>query len=884
MSLSEVLAAFRQDPAFMRCVTAWERIPARPARVVSWPDGLAPRVIAAIRDQGIDRPYTHQAQAIEAALAGKHVVQATSTASGKTLAYNLPVLHTLLHDPGACALYLFPTKALAHDQLATLQPLTVRLSAGDGDPSLGTPISVRPYDGDTPSSRRSAIRREARLLITNPDMLHIGILPHHTRWARLFSNLRYVVLDELHVYRGIFGGHVANVLRRLRRVCRFYGSDPRFLCASATIANPRRLAERLVEAPVTLVSDDGAPRGEKHFILYNPPLVDAQLGIRRSAALAAKDIAARFLQADVQTIVFARARLTTEVLLGYLRDSVAAVRGHPDLVQGYRGGYLPSERRTIERGLREGKVRGVVATNALELGVDIGRLDACVMAGYPGTIASAWQQAGRAGRRAGISAAVLVASALPLDQYLVAHPRYFFGLPIEQALLDPDNLSVLVNHMTCATFELPFESGEPFGDFSETEAVLDALAEEGIVHRSTRHSEGAGADVRVRSRQRYTWIGEGHPAGNTSLRTGTPDNVVVQGVDSPAGRGGARVIGQMDRPSAPSLVHEGAVYLHSGVTYVVESLDWEAGIARVRAAELDYYTRASSTTDVRVVEEHSPSGQAPWLPDSDGNGTAAQLGVVRGYGDVLVTTRVTGYRKIKRYTHEVLAWAPLDLPEQELYTVGCWLTLSEDLTARLQDAGVLPSPADYGPNWPAQRDRARARDGYSCRHCGASERDGRAHDVHHITPFRAFGYVRGVNDFYKLANRLDNLITLCPACHRRVERARGARGALSGLAYLLRNLAPLYLMCDPSDLGSAVEIRGPESGLPTVTIYDRVPGGVGLSARLYELYGELLRATLDVVRRCPCADGCPGCVGPAGDAGAGTKVLTTKLLEAIVGK
>jgi DEAD/DEAH box helicase domain-containing protein len=874
----------------MRCVTAWERIPAQPARVVSWPDGLAPCVIAAIRDQGIDQPYTHQAQAIEAALAGKHVVQATSTASGKTLAYNLPVLHTLLNNPAACALYLFPTKALAHDQLAALQPLIVRLSTGDGDPSLGSPISVRPYDGDTPSSHRPAIRREARLLVTNPDMLHTGILPHHTRWARLFSNLRYVVLDELHVYRGIFGGHVANVLRRLRRVCRFYGSDPRFLCASATIANPRRLAERLVEAPVTLVSDDGAPRGEKHFVLYNPPLVDAQLGIRRSAALVAKEIAARFLQADVQTIVFARARLTTEILLGYLRDSVAAFHGDPGLVQGYRGGYLSSERRTIERGLREGKVRGVVATNALELGVDIGRLDACVMAGYPGTIASAWQQAGRAGRRAGLSVAVLVASALPLDQYLVAHPRYFFGLPVEQALLDPDNLSVLANHMACAAFELPFEAGEPFGGFSEAGAVLDALAEEGIVHRSTLHSNGleqsAKTDVSVRSNGRYTWIGEGHPAGKISLRTGTPDNVVVQDVDAdlPAGRGGARVIGQMDRPSAPSLVHEGAVYLHGGAAYVVESLDWEEGIARVRAAELDYYTRASSTTDVRVIEEHSPAEQAPWCPADERNGPGGQAGIVRGYGDVLVTTRVTGYRKIKRYTHEMLAWAPLALPEQELCTVGCWLTLSEELTTSLQETGVLPSPADYGPNWPAQRDRARDRDGYHCRHCGASERDGREHDVHHITPFRAFGYVRGVNDFYELANRLDNLITLCSACHRRVERTRGARGALSGLAYLLQNLAPLYLMCDPSDLGSAVQIRAPESGLPTVTIYDRVPGGVGLSARLYELYGNLLRAALDVVRGCSCADGCPGCVGPAGDAGPAAKVLTTRLLEAIVGK
>jgi DEAD/DEAH box helicase domain-containing protein len=856
MALADVLDGLRKDPAFMRCVTAWERLPARLARTAPWPEGLDARLIAAVQGQGIEQPYVHQAQAIEAALAGEHVVLATSTASGKTLAYNLPVLNALLNDPGACALYLFPTKALAHDQIANLQSQIANLQS---------PIAVRPYDGDTPSSHRSAIRREARLLVSNPDMLHTGILPYHPRWSRFFANLRYVVLDELHTYRGIFGGHVANVLRRLRRVCRFYGSDPRFVCASATIANPRELAERLIESPATLVDEDGAPRGEKHFVLYNPPLVDPQLGIRRSASLAAKDIAARFLQADVQTIVFARARLTAEVLLGYLRDEVAAVDGGPETVQGYRGGYLPHERRAIERGLREGAVRGVVATNALELGIDIGQLSACVMAGYPGTVASAWQQAGRAGRRAGLSAAMLVASALPLDQYLVTHPRYFFGQPVEQALLDPDNLAVLANHLTCAAYELPFERGEPFGNFDGVEEMLNALAEEEVLHHSGK---------------RYTWIGEGYPAAGLSLRTGDPDNIVIQDVSVDP----ARAIGLMDRPSAPVLIHEGAVYLHGGETYLVESLDWEQGLACVRAAELDYYTRASSTTDVQVVEEYSPRPSVPLSPSQGDKETRGQGEVHRGYGQLLVTTRATGYRTIKRYTHEMLAWAPIELPEQELHTTGYWLMLSGELTERLQEAGVLPPPIDYGPNWSEQRDAARARDGYRCRQCGAPEREDRRHDVHHITPFRAFGYVPGANDLYELANRLENLVTLCSACHRRVERARGARGALSGLAYLLRGLAPLHLMCDPGDLGSTVQFRAPETGLPTITLYDRAPGGAGMSVRLYELHDELLAAALDVVRRCPCADGCPGCVGPAGDVEPGTKALTRHLLEAVVGQ
>ncbi|MFW6115467.1 MAG: DEAD/DEAH box helicase [Chloroflexota bacterium] len=857
-SLSDVLASFRKDPSFMRCVTAWERVPARRARTSRWPKQLDPRVVATVRAQGIQQPYVHQARAIGTVLEGQHVVLSTSTASGKTLAYNVPVLDTLLNDPEACALYIFPTKALAHDQIANLKSLVSDMTARTSN--LPAPFTVRPYDGDTPSAHRSTIRNEARLLVTNPDMVHVGILPHHTRWMRFFSNLRYVVLDEIHTYRGVFGGHVANVLRRLRRICRFYGADPIFICSSATIANPRQLAERLVEAPVALVDDDGAPRGEKHVVLYNPPLVDKQLGIRRSATLVAKDVAARFLAADVQTIVFARARLTTEVLLGYLRDAITAAGGDRRAIEGYRGGYLPTERRAIERGLREGTIRGVVATNALELGVDIGQLSACVMTGYPGTMASAWQQAGRAGRRAGLSSAVLVASALPLDQYLITHPDCFFGQPVEHALLDPDNLAVLTNHLACAAFELPFEPDEPFGGVDDVAEILDALADEALLHRYNGH---------------YAWIGEGYPAAGLSLRTSSPDNIVIQRTadDSFAG---PEVIGEMDRPSAPTLIHQGAVYLHGGDTYVVESLDWDEGIAEVRAAELDYYTRASATTDVDVLETLRSSGEADQARGS------CEESLSHAYGELLITTRATGYRRIKRYTHEVLGWAPIDLPEQKMRTIGYWLALSRTLTEDLQRAGVLKPTIDYGPDWPTQRDAARARDNYRCRRCGAPEQDDRRHDVHHITPFRAFGPVPGRDDLYQQANRLENLITLCPSCHRQAERARGARGALSGLAYLFRNLAPLHLMCAPGDLGSAVQARATRTELPTVTLYDTAPGGAGLSPQLYQIREELLRASLARVRECACTDGCPACVGPAGDIEPGTKALCERLLQAIV--
>ncbi len=838
MDLSELLARLRADPDFMRCVTAWKRIPARPARTGPWPADLDSRLVSAARRLGIKALYSHQAEAVAAALDGQNVVQATAAASGKSLAYNLPVLHTLLTDPQACALYLFPTKALAHDQIAALEPFVS---------ALQPPIAVRPYDGDTPASQRRAVRSQARLLVSNPDMLHAGILPHHTRWARFFANLRWVVLDELHVYHGVFGSHVANLLRRLRRVCRFYGAEPRFLCASATIANPGELAERLLEAPVVTVTRDGSPHGEKHLVLYNPPLTDPQLGTRRSALLSALDIAARLLRADIQTILFARARLTVEVLLGYLRDLAVADGQNPERVRGYRGGYLPTQRREIERGLREGTVRAVVATNALELGVDIGALTGCVMVGYPGSISSTWQQAGRAGRSAEASLAVLVASPSPLDQYLVTHPRYFFGRAVEQGLLDPDNLAILTSHLACAAYELPFEAGEPFGGFSAAQELLDLLVGEGSLHRSNG---------------RTIWIGEEYPAGKVGLRSGGPDSVVIQDIatDPP------QVIGQIDRPSAPLLVYPGAVYPHEGATYLVEALDWEGGLAQVRAETVDFYTRASATTEVAVLETIERRGNENWEA---------------GLGRLEVATRATGYRQVRRYTHEVLGWGEIDLPEQRMATVGTWLDLSEGLVGRMEEEGVLRPRIDYGPNWPTQREAARARDGYQCRHCGAPEREGHHHDVHHIVPFHTFGYIPGTNDLYRLANSLDNLITLCPSCHRRAERARGARSGLAGLAYLLRHLAPLYLLCAPDDLGAAVESRAQATGLPRLIFYDRTPGGAGLSPRLYEMFETLLEAGLERVRACPCADGCPGCVGPAGEQEPGTKQRSRRLLTAL---
>jgi DEAD/DEAH box helicase domain-containing protein len=845
MTIDDVLDRLRLDPGIMANITAWERIPARPARYADFPDKLESRLIAALRENHSAPLYTHQAAAVDAALVGENVVVVTGTASGKTLCYNLPVLQTLLNDSEARALYLFPTKALAQDQAAVLTQFLERIRAVEQ-------IPVRTYDGDTPQARRRGLRQEARLLISNPDMLHAGILPHHPRWTDLFENLRWVVLDEMHTYRGIFGSNVANLIRRLRRICRFYGSDPRFILTSATIANPKELGEKLIEAPVQLISQDldGSPRAEKHILIYNPPVIEPVLGIRRAYTLESTRLAETFLRAEVQTVVFARARLTTEVLLGYVRDAYERTGGDPGAIRGYRGGYLPLERREIERGLRAGDVRGVVATNALELGVDIGQLGAAVIAGYPGTIASLWQQAGRTGRRSKVSAAILVASAAPLDQFVATHPSYIFERSPEMGLINPDNLAILLRHLRCAAFELPFETDEPFGEAGDVGELLDFLVESGELHPSG---------------ESYHWVADAYPAEGVSLRSSSDDTIVIQDV----GQGKPVVIGEVDRATAPILLHEGAVYIHEGRTFLVNKLDWEKAIADVEPTQVDYYTDAGEAVELDVLEVY----------DADEHHPAR-----RAHGWVQVTAQSSSYRKVKRYTHETLGYGMIDLPPREFETSAYWLWLSPDTVAQLEAEGVLVPPQSYGPSWPQAREGARVRDGHQCRQCGAPEREGHAHDVHHIRPFREFGYIPGENRNDRLANDLENLITLCPTCHQRAESTRGKRSALGGLAYALGNIAPLFLMCDPRDLGVLSGVRAKHTKSVTVTIFDRVPDGMGLSERLYDLHRELLRGALELISTCRCQDGCPACVGPSGPGGKEVKILTVRLLEALIGE
>lgn len=837
MPVVDVLTSLRMNRDFMAQVIAWERIPARPAISEPLPGYMSAHLVRALQSREIQQLYRHQALAINAAAAGDNVVVSTATASGKSLCYTIPVLERLLVEPAARALYLFPTKALAHDQLSETNTL---IAAAD------MPIEVQSYDGDTPQSQRQRIRQSSGILITNPDMLHAGILPQHTAWRRLFSQLAFVVLDEMHVYRGVFGTHVANVIRRLKRICRFYGSDPQFICCSATIANPREHAQRLVEAPFTLVDDgdNGAPSGEKHFILYNPPMIDEELGLRRSAILVAKEAAAVFLNQDIQTIVFARARQSVELLLAYLKDEMIDAARPPESVVGYRGGYLPLERRAIERGLRTGQIRGVVATNALELGIDIGRLSAAVLTGYPGSIASTWQQAGRSGRRAEQSAAILVAGASPLDQYICRHPRYLFGRSPEHALCNPDNLRIMTRHLACAAFELPFRDGEAFGDYRDASSVLETLAEAGLAYQTNGQ---------------YHWLGGGLPAHEFSLRTSGDDTVVIQDI----GDGTPQVIGQIDLESVPLLAYEGAIYMHLARSYRVEQLDWEGRLANVVPVDVDYYTRSSVGSTIQELRPEAELDSA---------------GLTHAHGQVLVVTKATGYRKIKRYTHETLGFGEIDLPASELDTDGYWMVFSQALTERLVEAGILVAPNDYGPNWQEQRRKTLERDGQRCRTCGATARPGAGLHVHHIRPFRDYGYIPGKNDAYKVANQLENLVTLCASCHRRAEAGQQTRSALGGLAYVLGNLAPLFLMCDPGDIQVSAENRNPITQAPTVVVYERVPAGVGFSQRLYELHEQLLASARELVADCRCRDGCPACVGPPGEIGPETKVATGRLL------
>ena len=754
MTVAEYIEHLKNSPEFMKNVTSWRVLPERKAKYGSFPGSLEPGVLEALRKKGIERPYSHQARAIELALQGRDFVVVTPTASGKTLCYNVPVLDAILKDESARALYLFPTKALSSDQAAELYSMIE---------SIDCPIKAYTYDGDTPAPARTAIRQAGHVVVTNPDMLHQGILPHHAKWIKLFENLRYVVIDEIHAYRGVFGSNLANVIRRLRRICAFYGSDPVFICCSATIRNPKELAEGMTGKPMELVDDNGAPAGERHVVFYNPPVVNAQLGIRAGSVQETRKIASSLLKSGVQSIVFGRSRLTVEVLVRYLKDLVRDPLGNAGQVRGYRGGYLPTQRREIERELRAGNVKCVVSTNALELGIDIGQLDACVLCGYPGTIASTWQQAGRAGRRGSVSLLIVVASSGPLDQYIASHPEFFYAQNPESALINPDNLYILLNHVKCAAYELPFAEGEKFADLEDTQELLSYLEDQSILRRV------AG---------RYYWMAEEFPQAGVNLRSASDQNFVIVDISDPKKH---RVIGEMDRFTVPMLLHQYAIYMHEGRQFQVEQLDFDDKKAYVREVNVGYYTDADLTTSLKVLDEFESSG-------------AEDSPIVRARGEVLVSSIVTLFKKIRFDTHENLGWGPVTLPELEMQTTACWWTLPEDLEDEFEREPM--------------------------------------------------------------------------------------KNAMVGLAHLIRHIAPMHLMCAPQDINVVYHVKDAYTGRPTIYLYDSLPGGVGLSDRVYEMDRELLLRARELLLSCKCVDGCPGCVGAA--AGRGAKFTLIQILNRIL--
>jgi DEAD/DEAH box helicase domain-containing protein len=793
-SLQEVLKRLAGSPAPLGAeadpiVTAMRRLPAIAAAFAPYPAGIDPRLQSALAARGIEQLYTHQAEAFAHVLSGKNIVTTTPTASGKTLCYNGPVLNAIVEDPATRALYLFPTKALAQDQLAELQALTDLVTHGSD-----LEIGVFTYDGDTPADARRAIRGKARVVLSNPDMLHSGILPHHPRWAKLFENLRFVIVDELHAYRGVFGSHLANILRRLQRICRHYGSDPTFICSSATIANPRELAESLIGKPFELVENSGAPRGEKFFLFVNPPVVNAELGIRRSYLAESRRVALEFLRHNLQLILFAQSRLTVEILTTYLKDAFHGPPGAADVIRGYRGGYLPNRRREIERGLREGHVRAVISTSALELGIDIGALDVAVMAGYPGSIAATWQRAGRAGRRTTRSAAVLVASSAPIDQFVVRNPSYFFDASPEHALINPDNLHILLDHVKCAAFELPFTDDEHFGR-ENVQEILAVLAEEGFVH----HADG-----------QWNWTNESYPADAVSLRSVSSDNFVV--VDRTHGE---QVIGETDFTSGPATLHQKAIYIVEGQLFQVEQLDFDGRKAYVRSVDCDYYTDAITYSKVTILDTFASAAGFGVRDSAFGARMPSDDGILaaRSHGEVHVVSRVVGFKKIKFYTNENVGSGDLDLPEQQMHASSYWLTIPSSVMAS------LPFPGD---------------------------------------------------------DRRDGVV---------------------GLAFAMKNIAQLLLMCDRHDIGLSIDggtldrstRTGGMGGVPEtlatephVFIYDNYPGGIGFSRPLYDMHGLLLERTAELIDTCPCESGCPSCVGPEGNTGPNAKRVAARILHLLL--
>jgi DEAD/DEAH box helicase domain-containing protein len=792
-------------------------------------ENVNPKILEALQQLKVNKLYSHQVEAINEVNDGKNVILVTGTSSGKSLCYQVPILEKYLNTGLSTALLLFPTKALTYDQLYAfnyIQNLVV-------DREIAAV-----YDGDTPASIRQSIRKNSKVILTNPDMLNVALLPFHTNWATFFQNLNFIVIDELHQYRGIFGSHFSNLIRRLKRVLEFYGSKPQFIMTSATIGNPKELAELLLEEPVEVIEKDDSPKGERNTVFYNPPLIHPDLGIREGLLTSAVKIGSYLIAKDIQTIVFCRSRRFVELVVRGLRENF---HGFESKIRGYRSGYLKSERREIESGLKNRSILLVAATNALELGVDIGGVDAVVIAGYPGSTASIKQMSGRAGRHQSDSISIILASMNPLDQYFARFPETLFSRPIEQAYIDPDNPLILLPHLKASAYEYPFTTSSTFGNIQKDELgiFLDYLVEQNDLQKKG---------------DKYFWMSEVFPAREFSIRSTSASNLVLQVENDDE----AHTVGEVDFNSGLWMVHPGAVYLHDGTEYLVKSLDLEKKIAFMIPYQGTYRTEPINTEEISIdeIKKVEPLEYCELK-----------------YGTLDIVSQVNGFKKIDSYTNEVLGVESLTLPQTNLNTNGFWVVLKSNLIEKLNDQNKwLAQKNDYGPEWNHLRDLVLSRDHNTCQSCG--KKGGILPlQIHHKIPFKSFTSI-------KAANSIDNLVSLCADCHRLAEMNVKIRSCLAGLRYVFANLAPLLVLCDPRDIDSVSDPYSKFEGLsPVVLIHDTVPGGIGLSDSLFSQFSTLIQKSFELVSTCPCESGCPSCVGPEAENGIGGKPETLYLLS-----
>jgi DEAD/DEAH box helicase domain-containing protein len=802
------------------------------------PDFVSNKTQEVIKSLGIEKLYRHQSQSINYTYSGGNVAVVTGTGSGKSLCYQIPLIDSYLINPENTSLLLFPTKALSADQFSKF--LQLSNVSNKIFPDKIHPLSIGIYDGDTPKSQRKLIREKTNLLITNPDMLHIGILPHHTSWARYLSNLKFIVIDEMHVYKGVFGSHFANLLRRLDRILDFYGSSPQFILTSATIGNPKILAESIIEKEVFLIENDFSKQNQKQFIFYNPPIINPRLGLRKGMLEETYRISNILRLEKIQTIVFGRSRNSVEKLLIKFNQDNSA---NNNTVSAYRSGFLKSERRKIEAGLRSKEIELIVSTTALELGIDIGSVEAIILMGYPGSLAKFFQQAGRAGRNNNDSICMMIASASPLDQFFIRHPEFIKGKSPEHVRIDPNNQFLLFNHLKCAAFELPFKENEHFGsvDWCQTRTYLEILRDIGLLHERDK---------------KFFWISDQYPAKQTSLRS-ISGNPIILKINK---NNKISQIGEVDQKSAKKIIFPGSIYLHNGRTFQVNSLDLNTHVADLSPIKEVYFTEPEIRVKTKIEKLLLSIDFGPYKKE---------------YGEVKIEETVIGFNKFSWGTRELLGQQSLDLEPDYLSTKGLWISFTIDIVSKLRALNLWTNDKnEYGLNWESIREKIMKRDEYKCQNCGKPSSK-HILNVHHIKPFRSF--IPQSN-----ANQPNNLISLCKNCHRLVENNIRTRSLLNGLTYGISHIAPFYLNCDIHDLGYSYDENIFDYQNPGIIIYDQFPGGIGLSKGLFSKTEILLGALKDLAENCLCNDGCPSCVGPPGENGVGAKPGVIELLKAII--